>query len=63
MMNSCCYNNDHDASMSVFCFIDTSLSKHVAMIIEFGICLRTSECLSLGELILLFCIMFSYYYL
>ena len=25
----CCYKNDHDALMSVFYFIDTSISKHV----------------------------------
>jgi hypothetical protein len=43
MMIYCCYSIDHDAFMSVFCFIDTSLSKHVAMIIDFGFRLRTSE--------------------
>ena len=32
----------HDAAMSVFSFIDTSLFKPVVMFTEFGIRLRTS---------------------
>ena len=59
----CCYNNDHDASMSVFCFIDTSLSKHVGMFFDFGFSLEDKRGLSLGELIRPFCIMLLYQYL
>ena len=33
----CCYNNKHDASMSVFCFYrHLSLSKHVGMFFDLG---------------------------
>ena len=39
----CCYDNKHDATMSVFVFIDTSLSKHVDMFFNFDFRLRTSE--------------------
>ena len=63
MMIYCCYNNDHDAFMSVFCFVDTSLSKHVVMIIDFGFPLEDKRGLSLGELIRPICIMISYCYL
>src|SRR3989337_900416 len=63
MIIYCYYNKDHDAFMSVFCFIDTSLSKHVVMIIDFGFSLEDKRGLSLGDLIRPFCIMFFYYYL
>ena len=47
--------------MSVFCFIDTSLSKHVVMIIDFGFLLEGKRGLSLGELIRPICITVIYY--
>ena len=59
----CCYDNKHDATMSVFYFIDTSLSNHVDMLFNFGFSLENKRGLSLGELIRPFCIMISYCYL
>ena len=59
----CCYKNDHDALMSVFYFIDTSISKHVDIFFDFGFSLEDKRGLSLGELILPFCIMLLYQYL
>jgi hypothetical protein len=49
MMNNCCYDNDHDATISVFCWINTSLYKHVDMIIEFENSLEGKRGLSLGS--------------
>ena len=59
----CCYKNDHDALMSVFYFIDTSISKHVDIFFDFGFSLEDKRGLSLGELIRPFCIMLLYRYL
>ena len=59
----CCYDNKHDATMSVFCFIDTSVSKHVGMFFYIGFSLEDKRGLSLGELIRPFFIMFIYCYL
>jgi hypothetical protein len=57
----CCYNNEHDASMSVSCFYRLlPLSKHVGMFARFRFSLEDKRGLSLGELIRPFCIMFSY---
>ena len=39
----CCSKDNHDAFMSAFYFIDTSISKHVDIFIDFGFRLRTSE--------------------
>ena len=44
----CCYENDHDALMSVFYFIDTSTSKHVDIFIVIGFSLEDKRGLSLG---------------
>ena len=48
--------------MSVFYFIDTSISKHVDIIFDFGFSLEEKRGLSLGELIHPFCIMILYRY-
>ena len=58
-----CYKNDHDALMSVFYFIDTSISKHVDIFFNFGFSLEDKRDLILGELIRPFCIMLLYRYL
>ena len=60
---SCCSKNDHDALMSVFYFIDTSISKHVDILFDVGFSLEEKRGLSLGELIRPFCIMLLYQYL
>ena len=66
----CCYKNDHDALMSVFYFIDTSISKHVDIFIVIGFRLRTSEVQAWGSwyvqfascfYINIYCIMGCYY--
>ena len=59
----CCSKNDHDALMSVFYFIDTSISKHVDIFIVIGFSLEDKRSLNLGELICPFCIMLLYRYL
>ena len=59
----CSFKNDHDALMSVFYFIDTSISKHVDIFFDFGFSLEDKRGLSLGELIRPFCIMLLYRYL
>ena len=59
----CCYENNHDALMSVFYFIDTFISKHVDIFFDFGYSLEDKRGLSLGELIRPFCIMLLYRYL
>ena len=47
--NICCYSkDDHDALMSVFYFIDTSISKHVDIFSDIGFRLRTSEAKAWG---------------
>ena len=53
MMPSCPY----------FIFIDTSISKHVDIVFDFGFSLEVKRGLSLGELIRPFCIMLLYRYL
>ena len=60
---SSCYENNHDALMSVFYFIDTSTSKHEDIFIVSGFSLEDKRGLSLGELIRPFCIMLLYQYL
>ena len=57
------YKNDHDALMSIFYFINTSISKHVDIFFDFGFSLEDKQGLSLGELMPPFCIMLSYQYL
>ena len=59
----CSFKNDHDALMSVFYFIDTSISKHVDIFFDLGFSLEDKRGLSLGELIRPFCIMLLYQYL
>ena len=59
----CCSKNDHDSLMSVFYFIDTSISKHVDIFVDFDFSLEDNRGLSLGELIRPFCIMLLYRYL
>ena len=59
----CCYQNDHDALMYVFYFIDKSTSKHVDIFFDFSSSLEDKRGLSLGELIRPFCIMLLYRYL
>ena len=49
--------------MSVFFFIDTSISKHVDVFFDFGFSLEDKRGLTLGELIRPFCIMLLYRYL
>ena len=41
----CCYDNKHDATMSVF-FIDTSFSNHVDMFFDIGFLLEDKRGLS-----------------
>ena len=48
-MMYCCSMCDHDALMSVLCFIDTFVPKHVDMFMELGFRLRTSEVWAWGS--------------
>ena len=45
----CCSMCDHDALMSVLCFIDTFIPKHVDMFMDLGFHLRTSEVYAWGS--------------
>ena len=49
--------------MSIFYFIDASISKHEDIFIVIGFSLEAKRGLSLGELICPFCIMLLYRYL
>ena len=53
----CCYNNKHDATMSISFFIDTSLTKHVDDF-RYRLSLEDKRGLNLGELIHPFCFIF-----
>ena len=53
---------DHDALISIFYFIDTSISKTCGHIFRFRLSLDDKRGLSLGELIRPFCIMLLYQY-
>ena len=59
----CCYNNQHDASMSVFCFYRHLSLKACGHVFRFRFSLEDKRGLSLGEFICPFCIMFYYFYL
>ena len=58
-----CYDNDHDAFMHVFCFIDTSLSLNMWSWLSISAFAWEQARSKLGELICPFCIMFYYCYL
>ena len=59
----CCYDNKHDASMSVFCFYRHLSLKPCGHAFQYRLSLEDKRGLSLGELIRPFCIMISYCYL
>ena len=59
----CCYNNQHDASMSVFCFYRHLSLKACGHVFQFRFSLEDKRGLSLGELIRPFCIILLYRYL
>ena len=59
----CYYNNEHDASISVFCFYRHLSLKASGHVFRFWFSLEDKRGLSLGELIRPFCIMLLYRYL